>query len=218
MNYSTLCDTLIKEAGLSDGGITSVLGQTGIKQKVVRWVSSAWVEIQNKRDWNFLWKEGSFDTVVGKQSYHPVQDLALDPPLRRWHPYTIIHSTSGGSNYYLKYVKWDNFDNTLSSEGRPTHFTIKPDNTLRFDRVPTEEDVVSFEYTREPEVLSASTDVPSLPTHHHDVILYQAMVYLAAEQDAPELYQDASRQLTTRLADMAAETLPNPSVANVPLA
>jgi hypothetical protein len=218
MNYLNLCDTLIKEAGLSEGGIASVSGQSGIKQKVVRWVSSAWVEIQNKRDWNFLWQEGSFNTTVGKQSYHPVEDLALAPALRRWNPYSVIHSTSDGNKYYLQYVAWDNFDNTLSSNGQPTQFTLKPDGTLKFNSVPTAVSTVSFEYIRDPQVLESNTDEPMMSSRHHDVILYQAMAYLAAEQDAPELYQDASRQLMTRLADMSAEMLPNTSVANVPLA
>ncbi len=125
MNYLTLCDTLIKEAGLAEEGILSVTGQKGIKKKVVTWVSNAWVEIQNKRDWNFLWSESSFATVVDKQSHHPVDDLALDPVLRRWSPYSLIHSTPTGDNkFYLKYVLWENFDNTLSSAGTPTQFTF----------------------------------------------------------------------------------------------
>ena len=219
MNYLTLCDTLIKEAGLAEEGILSVTGQKGIKKKVVTWVSNAWVEIQNKRDWNFLWSESSFATVVDKQSYHPVDDLALDPVLRRWSPYSLIHSTPTGDNkFYLKYVLWENFDNTLSSSGTPTQFTIRPDNSIKFNSVPDVIGKVSFEYTRTPQVLTLGTDIPILPIAHTEVILYQAMLYLAAEQDAPELYQDASRQLETRMADLAAESMPNPSVANVPLA
>jgi hypothetical protein len=219
MNYLTLCDTLIKEAGLAEEGILSVTGQKGIKKKVVTWVSNAWVEIQNKRDWNFLWSESSFATIVDKQSYHPVDDLALDPVLRRWSPYSLIHSTPTGDNkFYLKYVLWENFDNTLSSAGTPTQFTIRPDNSLKFNSVPDVIGKVSFEYTRTPQVLALGTDIPILPIAHTEVILYQAMLYLAAEQDAPELYQDASRQLATRMVDLAAESMPNPSVANVPLA
>ena len=219
MNYLTLCDTLIKEAGLAEEGILSVTGQKGIKKKVVTWVSNAWVEIQNKRDWNFLWSESSFATVVDKQSYHPVDDLALDPVLRRWSPYSLIHSTPTGDNkFYLKYVLWENFDNTLSSAGTPTQFTIRPDNSIKFNSVPDVIGKVSFEYTRTPQVLTLGTDIPILPIAHTEVILYQAMLYLAAEQDAPELYQDASRQLATRMVDLAAESMPNPSVASVPLA
>jgi hypothetical protein len=234
MNYLTLCDTLIKEAGLAEEGILSVTGQKGIKKKVVTWVSNAWVEIQNKRDWNFLWSESSFATIVDKQSYHPVDDLALDPVLRRWSPYSLIHSTPTGDNkFYLKYILWENFDNTLSSAGTPTQFTIRPDNSIKFNSVPDVIGKVSFEYTRAPQVLStivspattANDNSPNsiggvtfLPIAHTEVILYQAMLYLAAEQDAPELYQDASRQLATRMADLAAESMPNPSVASVPLA
>jgi hypothetical protein len=219
MNYLSLCDTLIKEAGIEASGVSSVTGQTGMQRKVVDWVSRAWVEVQNKRDWNFLWGESSFNTIVDKQTYHPDDDLSLSPSLRRWSYASLIHSTtSGDSKFYLKYVPWSTFDNTLSSSGTPTQFTIKPDRSLKFNSVPDTISKVSFEYTRTPQVLSANTDIPILPTAHHEVILYQAMLYLAAEQDAPELYQDASRQLMMRLADLSSESIPNPYVASVPLA
>ncbi len=218
MNYLALCDTLIKEVGLEESGVSSVVSQTGIKKKVVDWVSRAWVEIQNKRNWNFLWEEGSFNTVIGQQSYHPVSNLALSPTLRSWDSASLIHSISGESKFYLQYVPWERFDNTLSGSGTPTEFTIKPDSSLKFNAAPSVIGTVNFEYTRVPQVLAANTDVPILPTHHHEVIFYQAMMYLAAEQDAPEMYQDASMQLRTRLASLAAETLPNITVGSVPLA
>lgn len=218
MNYLALCDTLMKEAGLEESGVSSVMSQTGVKKKVVDWVARAWVEIQNKRNWNFLWAEASFDTVVGQQTYHPVSNLALSPELRSWDKASLIHSIAGESKFYLRYVPWERFDNTLSGSGTPTEFTLKPDLSLKFNAVPDIVGTVDFEYTQIPQVLVANTDIPLLPPRHHEVILYKAMMYLAAEQDAPEMYQDATMQLSTRLASLAAEALPNISVGSVPLA
>jgi hypothetical protein len=218
MNYLTLCDTLIKEAGLDETGVLSVVGQSSIKKKVVTWVNRAWVEIQNKRDWNFLWQEGSFNTVVDSQTYDPVGDMALSPALRRWDTSSFIHSTSGSSKFYLQYIPWESFDNTLSSSGTPTQFTVKPNKFLKFNSVPDVIGTVDFSYIRTPQTLSANTDTPLLDSAYHDIILYQAMLYLAAEQDASELYQDAHMQLTARLADLSAEFLPNTYVAHTPLA
>jgi len=218
MNYLTLCDTLIKESGLNETGVLSVVSQTGVKKKVVNWVNRAWVAVQNKRDWNFLWQEGSFNTVVDSQTYDPVGDLALSPTLRRWDTSSFIHSTSGSSKFYLQHVPWENFDNTLSTSGTPTKFTIKPNKSIKFNAVPDVIGTVEFSYIRTPQTLSANTDVPLVDSAYHDIILYQAMLYLAAEQDAPELYQDANMQLTARLADLSAEFLPNAYVASTPLA
>ena len=88
MNYLALCDKLLKETGLSDQGVSSVIGQSGLNKKAVDWINRAWTEIQNLNDWNFLWKTSSFNTVNGQQNYDPVDNLALSPTLHKW-----IHSS-----------------------------------------------------------------------------------------------------------------------------
>lgn len=217
MNFLTLCDTLIKESGVEESGIASVVSQQGTKKKVVDWISRAWVDIQNKRDWNFLWAEGTFDLAVGKKTYDPVTDAVLSPTLKSWLPYTMVY-TSGGTRYYLRYVPWGKWDYITTAVGHPQEFTIRPDNSLKLNASPDTVGSVSFEYIREPQILAGNTDEPLMPPAHHALIIYQALVYLAAEQDAPELYQDAVRQLETRMADLAASQLPNITTSATPLA
>jgi len=219
MNYLSLCDTLIKEAGLEESGVLSVTGQKDIKKKVVDWVARAWLEIQNKRDWNFLWAEGEFSTVVGENTYSPATNVVLSPDVRRWNPYSFTFTTVNGTKFYMKYVRWNNVDRTtLGNDGPVREFSIKPNNALVFLTTPTEVGVVKFEYIRTPQILAANLDEPLLPEAYHDIILYQAMIYLAAEQDATELYQDAYGNLQSRLTNLAAEALPNISIAATPLA
>ena len=219
MNYLELCDSLMRESGVEESGILSVASQTGLKKKVVRWVDRAWTEIQGKRDWDFLWNETSFTTNIGQQDYHPAENLVLDPPMKSLdRSSVIITGEAGTTKQYLKYIRWQDFDNTVAMDGSPTTFTIKPDGTIRLGTKPTAAQLVEFQYYRTPQALVNNTDVPIVEAHHHDTIIYQAMIYLAAEQDAPELYQDAVTQLEFKLRLMASSSLSGLSIAVVPLA
>ena len=172
MNYLALCDKLLKETGLSDQGVSSVIGQSGLNKKAVDWINRAWVEIQNLSDWEFLWQYTTFNTVVNQQDYDPVINLALSPSLDKWIP-NSVRITENNLTGYLSYTPWSEWVRANFSSGKPTSFTIRPDNQI---------------------------------------------LYVAAEQDAPELYQDAQSQLNIRLSAMGTSALPTITLAERPVA
>jgi len=57
-----------------------------------------------------------------------------------------------------------------------------------------------------------------LAEQFHDAVLYKAILYVAAEQDAPELYQDAQAQLNIRLSAMGVTAFPAITFAERPVA
>ena len=207
MNYLTLCDDLLKESGTSDQGVFSVNGQTGISLKAVKWVRRAWIEIQGMRDWRFLWQSSSFDTVIGQSEYNPVTNLALSPELKSWIT-TSVRLVNGDETTVLEHIKWHDWAKLSVTIENPTAFTIRPDDVLVLNVAPTKAYQVLFEYYRRPQILVANNDIPLLSEEYHEAILYKAMAYLAAEQDAPELYQDAQRQLNAWLHSMKAREIP----------
>ena len=217
MNYLALCDKLLKETGLSDQGVSSVVGQTGLSKKSVDWINRAWTEIQNLNDWNFLWKTSSFDTVNGQQNYDPVNNLALSPALHKWVHSSVRISVTGGTGY-LTYVPWSTWLRTTFSSGKPTSFTIRPDDQISFNTLPDAVYTIYFDYYRTPQQLSTNTDELLLAEQFHDAVLYKAILYVAAEQDAPELYQDAQAQLNIRLSAMGVTALPAITLAERPVA
>ena len=217
MNYLALCDKLLKETGLSDQGVSSVIGQTGLNKKSVDWINRAWTEIQNLNDWNFLWKTSSFNTVNGQQNYDPVDNLALSPTLHKWVHSSVRISVTGGTGY-LTYVPWTTWVRTTFSSGKPTSFTIRPDNQISFNTLPDAIYTIYFDYYRTPQQLSTNTDELLLAEQFHDAVLYKAILYVAAEQDAPELYQDAQAQLNIRLSAMGVTALPAITLAERPVA
>ena len=217
MNYLALCDKLLKETGLSDQGVSSVIGQSGLNKKAVDWINRAWTEIQNLNDWNFLWNTSYFSTVIGQQNYDPVDNLALSPALHKWINSSVRITQSSGTGY-LTYVPWATWVRTTFSSGKPTSFTIRPDNLISFNTLPDEIYTIYFDYYRTPQQLSTNTDELLLAEQFHDAVLYKAILYVAAEQDAPELYQDAQSQLNIRLSAMGTSVLPTITLAERPVA
>ena len=217
MNYLALCDKLLKETGLNDSGVASVVGQTGLNKKSVDWINRAWTEIQNLNDWSFLWQTESFSTVDGQQNYDPVSNLALSPTLNKWVT-SSVRITDNGQTGYLTYVPWSTWSRTTFSSGKPTSFTVRPDNKMSFNTLPDAVYTIDFDYYRTPQQLTANTDELLLAEQYHDAVLYKAILFVAAEQDAPELYQDAQAQLNIRLSAMGVTALPTITLAERPVA
>jgi hypothetical protein len=84
--------------------------------------------------------------------------------------------------------------------------------------LPDEIYTIYFDYYRTPQQLSTNTDELLLAEQFHDAVLYKAILYVAAEQDAPELYQDAQSQLNIRLSAMGTSVLPTITLAERPVA
>ncbi len=215
MTFLQLCDRLLKETGVDGNGVASVSGQTGMQLKAVNWIIRAWTEIQNQHYWHFLWQTGSFNTVIGQQGYSPT----LDPALKAWIT-DSVRLTDGTQTGYLTYKKWSNWaqERLTVNAGKPSTFTIDPTDQLVFNTNPDAVYTIDFDYYRTPQILAANTDVPILPSHFHDVIFYQAMEYLAMEQDASEIYQASAMTLRRLMSDLKSEQLPQISFGSSPIA
>lgn len=210
MNYLELSQRLVQEAGIAGGGPATTVSQSGIKKKVVDWIARAWTEIQNQRDWNFLWNTTSFTTTVGTRDYHPVTGLGLSPALSSYVTDSfLIYKTSEGVSDQgpLTYVPWGEWSNSFRGygsvdSGKATEFTILPDTKIRLNANPDVSYTISFDYYRTSVVLAANSDTPALPTQYHEAIVYQALKYYAAHEDAPEIYQDADNNFNRLMADL----------------
>lgn len=75
MTYLELCKRFHLElnagAGENPGTVpTAVSGQTGLAARIVAWINQAWAEIQSsQRDWRWMIRTSSFNTVAGQQDY-----------------------------------------------------------------------------------------------------------------------------------------------------
>lgn len=199
MTFLELCKLLRAEAGISGDGPPSVAGQTGINLKIVNWIRRAYQEVQNVHfDWAFLWAEASLTLTPGKRDYAPRTDLML-PQFNHWEAQSFFGR--GQTPRQIGFVPFEEFRlrDRIERIGEPLIFTILPNDVIRFDSTPTQAEVVDFEYYRVPFEMTANTDSPVFSAQFHDVILYKALMYYAADEEAPNIFQDAAANYNNRL-------------------
>lgn len=231
MTYLQLCQALRRESGISTADPTTVEGTlTGYTKRLADWIDRAWTEIQNHHDWEWMWRTSSQTLTIGTQAYQPntdsdtsTGDFQLSPELAKWVTTNVRIKENTADEGFLSYVPWGTWSASASAIGtvtsaRPTSYTIRPDDVIVLNTTPDKAYTLSFDYYRTPQTLSLNSDTPELPGEYHDIILYLALTYVGAEQDAPEVYQDAQAQYNKRLADMGVTQIQTVQIRYEPLA
>lgn len=201
MTFLELCKLLRAEAGISGEGPASVVNQTGINLKIVNWIRRAYQEVQNIHyDWAFLWAESSFTLQAGKRDYAPRTDLAL-PDFNQWEAQSFYGQGQNSTTRAIVYIPFEEFRirDRVERSGEPLSYTILPNDTLRFDSTPVQEELIRFEYYRAPFEMASNLDTPVWSSQFHDIILYKALMYYAADEEAPTIYQDAQINFNRRV-------------------
>jgi len=139
----------------------------------------------------FSWLQREADvTLVASQQYVNMSDIATD-----WDedmPSIIFYRDSANRRQVLDVLddkEWD--DEADIDEGDPYayHITIKsgvwrvlftlvPDSNFVSDYSP-----LKMEYQKKPDELDDDTDVPELPTGHHQLLVYYTNMLVSAEMD-----------------------------------
>lgn len=212
MTFLELCRRLRQEVGAAGAGPDSVSGQNGEYARIVSWVQQAWHEIQLERHrWRFAWAEASVETDPGFRSFSPPADLD------EWDATTILCA-----GIPLKVWAWGDFRKRYfadSGRDNPSVIAQKPDGTLVLDTSPAEENQpITFEYWRTPQLLTNGTDLPRLPERYHMVIVYRAMLYYALYENAPEVVQAARTGESRVLTEMEKVELPVMGIFGGPVA
>ncbi len=208
MNFLQLINRVKSEAGISGHAISSVENQTGEMARVVDWVRSAYIEIQNMRPWTWLWQPLGHVMTLGKFSYSPVTDFGVTPLDWRHDRFFLYDPDQGRrSRIRLAYVPWAAFDDMYPDPnwqpGRPQVVSIKPNREIVFNRTPDLNYIFEGEFRNTPESLVANTDVPSLPEQYHMAIVWLAVQIYAQYEEAGPLYQMAAARVNGFLGQMA---------------
>tara|TARA_R110000744_G_scaffold104966_3_gene200841 strand:+ start:2951 stop:3607 length:657 start_codon:yes stop_codon:yes gene_type:complete len=193
--FLELCQDLRQEAGFTGSGPTSVINQAGQYAKIVTWVNRAYLEILTQReDWDFMWGTTTFNTVASQNYYVSTDDVAT------WGNAAIydvsLTKTDETPIDFIQYV--DFFEEYLIGvplTGRPKYFTIRPDGAVLL--YPTPDKVYTFtaNYYKQAKKMVANTEVPSLPSQYHPLILYKALAHCTANTEDFNTYQYAERQV-----------------------
>lgn len=207
--FLTGVQDLATECGLKSYP-TSVTSQVGEFARLVTWYKDAWIEIQNRTNWKWLRHEFTLNTVAddGIYSYSDCTDSETSSAITRfdsWRftdqndpPKIYLQSTGVGGERWLTYTPWDWFKSIYligsqtTNTGAPAHISVDPLYRIHIGPVPDAVYVITGDYYLSPQILSAGSDTPEMPTHFHKLIVYEAMKQYGYHEVAQEVLTRAS--------------------------
>ena len=197
MNYLQLCQRASSEFGMSGAGPSSVLSQTGEYARLVRWIATAWEDLQLERP-NWFWMRGSFSfTVTPGDRQYSAADVGIASRFGLWDINSLrIYRVSQNDELPLTFMSYEDFRAAYiigpQTQSQPLYFTFDPALNLLLGPTPEYAYTVSGEYFKSVQTLAADADTPEMPSQFHLAILYRAMQLYGRYEGAPELVQDGA--------------------------
>jgi hypothetical protein len=206
-SYLELCQQLQRELGVAGTPMATITGQTGLYSKLVNWIADADVFIQSLHwDWNFLWSQHQTNTVAANQVPTSPTDLGL------WDEDSFYLDYSTANHKKLRAMDYFQWRTTLrqgvKTQRKPSIIVVKPDKTLIFDVPPDDVYSLTGDYWKTPTKMTANDDVSEIPVQFHRIIVVQAKLWFAEEEEIPTVYQSASSELRTLLMELESHELP----------
>lgn len=226
MTYLQLAQRLRRKCRVSGNGPTAVTGQTEEYNRLLDWISEAWMEIQRARnDWAFQRASATCATVQGQTSYSAADfgitdlgfwavDYANGDTFRNY-----VTATGPSSEVFMDvwdYDRWRDaylFGALRTSYSRPLVVAVTPDNAIACGPIADAGYTLVGDYYLAPTELSNATDIPSLPAQYQMAIVYKAMMYYGVSEAAPEVYDEGRSQYEVILRQIMATQLRRPRLA-----
>ena len=206
--------------------------------KIIRWVDDAWVQVQNAHA-SWLWMQSEFygNLTSGTQryAYTSFNDLTSATTIDRFADWIINRDPyydSGISLYEtavgvsdegpISFRDWDEFYKTqlrgTVNTGKPSLFTVAPDQKLVFSYTPDDTYTVRGRYRKDVQRLAADADVPECPARFHDVIVDVALMMLGTHDEAPSQLPLWQMRLSRNFCALERDQLPRVKFSAGPLA
>lgn len=216
MSFLQMAQRLRQEGGVSGNGPTTVVANTGEYRRLVDWVSSAWMDIQNeRRDWFFMRQAVSFNTVAAQQIYSAAQAGIASFGNFKLDSFRQYLVTAGfASEYPLDYLPYDVFrDVHLYSTMRtrtqmPLNFSIDPAKNFVLGPIPDAVYNINGEGYAMPTELTLDTDRPTLPPQYHMLIVWRALMYYGTYEAAQESFTRGQTEYTRMMRQLMTDQLP----------
>lgn len=200
--FLQLCQQTRREAGLPGAGPTAVTSQTGMYEKIVGWVQSAYSEVLRIEVWSFLWARATTTLVNGQALYATLPGIT---DLGRIWRYSVKDTTSAGSPR-LRFVDFDYIDGLPAQSGAPRYFARRPDAALVFWPTPDAAYVLQLDYQREGHQLTVNGDTPLIPDAQlHEVIAFKALQHYALHDENQAAMAHGERVFWQRITEMCAK-------------
>lgn len=200
MNRLQLVQLTRQLAGIPGTAVTTI-GQVNEAKRVVDWVDSAWTEIQRETNWNWLWEQATVAVTAGNWY------VAGTIPASRYE-----RDATYNGNTRLQYLPWADFrehwPTSWISEGTPTYWTVRPDMAFAVNAKVTVDTDFAVERYKNPTAMTADVDTPSMPSEHHEAIVYKALLLYANFEEAGVTRQTAEAEYRRHLTALRTLQLP----------
>lgn len=214
MDKLALCNRLIVEAGISASAMTATANQTGELGRVVGWIQSAWMDIQNAQpNWRWMRKSATIALVAGQSGGYD----APDADVATWCLDTARNYITASGNIteiFMDFVEYDDFRDSYlygalrTAQSRPMVFTIEPANTLAFGPVPASGYTATNDYFKRASELDADTDEPDMPARFHMAIVWRALMLYGGFEAASESYARGQNEFSVLMSMLEIDQLP----------
>lgn len=224
MTFLELVQRFRQETNYSNAGPTTTVGQSGDHARAVSWVNDAWREIQNRHFWRWMRKGFTLTASSGVDTYDYTSciDTPTSSAISRFKEWRVsdpfnpakcyLSSAGQGAEYFLTYTDWDNFSRIYrigtQVSGPPAFITIDPNNNLVVGPKPDDTYVITSEYHRSAQDLTADTDEPEMPNDYHMLIVYTAMEDGGMYESADEILGRAQRKGRRLMRQLEGNQLP----------
>lgn len=214
--FLQLAAKLRQECSGAGTGPSTVVGLTGELKRIVDWLADADEDVQQEHDtWRFMVGNFTLDTVAEDGSYASSDCVVPITNLRSWREKSLkiyLYSSGVASQTRLRFMDYDTWDATYNTgtqtSGRPTHFTIGNDMSLKLGPAPNAVYRISGEYQKSVTALAADADTPIYPAEFHLLAVYGGMMKYGRYTGASEVYADGERLYNKMLRRMERTQLP----------
>jgi hypothetical protein len=196
MSFLDMAKRLHQESAGSGSSPASTANQVGDIKRLVDWISTAWMDIQNERtDWFFMTQPVEFVTTANKGSYSAA-DAGLatfaNYKLDSFRQYRVAAGVGSEMELvHMPYAHFRNlhlFGNMRTLRQMPYNFTVDPAKNLLLGPVPDDAYDINGQAFALPTEFSQDSDRPTLPTQYHMMIVWRALMYYGQKEAAPEAY------------------------------
>lgn len=195
MNFLQICQRTRQEVGYSGTGPASVEGQLGVLAKIVDWVRSAWIEVQQENVyWKFNWATYTSPLTAGQAIIDLKSGWGLKVRKLAGSSLYVVRLLENGSKYWVPSMPWDDFRRLpyTAARGLPVYYSQAPDGKMHLFPAPMDGLVAVLEYQKSSQDLLTNGDVPDCPDEYHMAIVWRAVMFACAHDENPSLFQSAN--------------------------
>lgn len=216
MSFLQMVQRLRQESSTAGSPPATVAGQAGDFKRLVDWISSSWMDIQNERDdWLFMRQSIAFNTVAGQSSYTAAQCGILSFGNFKRDSFRQYRVSGGfGTEQRLGFMGYDAFRDLYqyatmrTTQQMPVVFSIDDAKNFVLGPIPDDIYTVNGVGYAMPTELIVDADRPAMPAQYHMAIVWRALMYYGQFEGASEAYAHGQNEYLRLMNKLYVDQLP----------